>query len=243
MSDSTPPSPLRVDVLTLFPGIVTGALGESIMKRAQEAGLLDVRLHQLRDYAIDKHRITDDRPYGGGPGMVMKCEPVFAAVESILGPELAATPRILLCPQGAPFSQETARRLAAIPRFLLICGHYEGVDERIRECLATEQISIGDYVLTNGALAAAVVIDAVARLLPGVLGDAGSSVDESHSAGALEYPQYTRPPDFRGHRIPEILLSGNHAAIEAWRREQSRLRTLARRPDLAHRHDAPGTPP
>lgn len=226
---------LRVEVVTLFPGIVAGALGESIMGRAQKAGLLDLRLHQLRDYATDKHRITDDRPYGGGPGMVMKCEPVFAAVESILGPDLATTPRILLSPQGAPFSQEAARRLVSLPRFLLICGHYEGVDERIREHLATEEISIGDYVLTNGALAAAVVIDAVARLIPGVLGDEGSPTDESHSGQGLEYPQYTRPVEFRGSRVPEILLSGNHAAVDAWRREQSRTRTLRQRPDIAQR--------
>lgn len=235
MSDSVETRGLRVDVVTLFPGIVGGALGESIMGRAQKAGLLDLRLHQLRDYATDKHRITDDRPYGGGPGMVMKCEPVFAAVESILGPDLAATPRILLSPQGTPFSQEIARRLVTLPRFLLICGHYEGVDERIRAHLSTEEISIGDYVLTNGALAAAVLIDAVVRLIPGVLGDEGSPTDESHSGQGLEYPQYTRPVEFRGSRVPDILLSGNHAAVDAWRREQSRARTLRHRPDIAQR--------
>ncbi|MCC6352567.1 MAG: tRNA (guanosine(37)-N1)-methyltransferase TrmD [Verrucomicrobiae bacterium] len=235
MSDTAASHGLRVDVVTLFPGIVAGALGESIMGRAQKAGLLDLRLHQLRNHATDKHRITDDRPYGGGPGMVMKCEPVFAAVESILGPDLATTPRILLSPQGTPFSQEIARRLVTLPRILLICGHYEGVDERIREQLATEELSIGDYVLTNGALAAAVVIDAVARLIPGVLGDAGSPADESHSGQGLEYPQYTRPVEFRGSRVPEILLSGNHAAVDAWRREQSRARTLRQRPDIARR--------
>lgn len=226
---------MRVDVVTLFPGIVAGALGESILKRAQEAGLLELGVHQLRDYATDKHRITDDRPYGGGPGMVMKCEPVFAAVESILGPALSTVPRILLSPQGPLFTQETARRLAALPRFLLICGHYEGVDERIRECLATEELSIGDYVLTNGAIAAAVVIDAVVRLIPGVLGHEDSTLDESHGSGGLEYPQYTRPPEFRGQAVPEILLSGNHAAIDTWRREQSRRRTIATRPDIARR--------
>ncbi len=235
MSQTVDPSPLRIDVLTLFPGIVSGALGESIMGRAQKGGLLDLRLHQLRDYATDKHRITDDRPYGGGPGMVMKCEPIFAAAEAILGEALPSTPRILLSPQGVPFGQEIARRLATLPRILLICGHYEGVDERIREGLATEELSIGDYVLTNGALAAAVVIDAVARLIPGVLGHEGSSADESHAGQGLEYPQYTRPVEFRGRRVPEILLSGNHAAIEAWRREQSRQRTLQRRPDIAAR--------
>ncbi|HPA17421.1 MAG TPA: tRNA (guanosine(37)-N1)-methyltransferase TrmD [Verrucomicrobiae bacterium] len=235
MSEKLESRVLRVDVVTLFPGIIAGALGESIMGRAQKAGFLDLRLHQLRDYATDKHKITDDRPYGGGPGMVMKCEPVFAAVESILGPELPSTPRILLSPQGIPFSHETARRLASLPRFLLICGHYEGVDERVREHLATEELSIGDYVLTNGALAAAVVIDAVVRLIPGVLGDEGSPHDESHSGSGLEYPQYTRPPEFRGHTVPEILLSGHHGAVEAWRREQARARTLERRPDLARK--------
>lgn len=226
---------IRIDVLTLFPGIVSGALGESIMGRAQKSGRLDLRLHQIRDYATDKHKITDDRPYGGGPGMVMKCEPVFAAVETVLGPELPSVPRILLSPQGQVFSQEIARRLAALPRFLLICGHYEGVDERIREHLASEAISLGDYVLTNGAIAAAVVIDAVVRLIPGVLGDEGSHADESHSCGGLEYPQYTRPPEFRGHRVPEILLSGNHAAVDAWRRQQAKARTLKSRPDLAQK--------
>lgn len=235
MSEEPEARTIRIDVVTLFPGIVSGALGESIMGRAQKSGRLDLRLHQLRDYATDKHRITDDRPYGGGPGMVMKCEPVFAAVEDILGADLPSTPRILLSPQGQPFTQGIARRLAELPRFLLICGHYEGVDERIREHLASEAISIGDYVLTNGALAAAVVIDSVVRLVPGVLGDEGSHADESHSGQGLEYPQYTRPPDFRGHVVPEILLSGNHAAVEAWRREQGRARTVKSRPDLAQK--------
>jgi len=235
MNGETEVRAIRIDVVTLFPGIVSGALGESIMGRAQKSGRLDLRLHQIRDYATDKHKITDDRPYGGGPGMVMKCEPVFAAVETVLGPDLPSVPRILLSPQGRVFSQKIARRLAALPRFLLICGHYEGVDERIREHLASEAISLGDYVLTNGAIAAAVVIDAVVRLSPGVLGDEGSHADESHSGCGLEYPQYTRPPDFRGHRVPEILLSGNHAAVEAWRREQGRARTLNSRPDLARK--------
>jgi tRNA (guanine37-N1)-methyltransferase len=221
-----------VDVLTLFPGIVTGALGESIMKRAQASGALDLRVHQIRDHTTDKHRTADDSPFGGGPGMVMKCEPVFLCAEAVLGNPLPDIPRILLCPQGKPFTQSRARDLARLPRFALICGHYEGVDERIREHLATEELSLGDYVLTNGALAAAIVIDAVARLLPGVLGDDASSADESHSHGLLEYPHYTRPADFRGWKVPDILLSGDHGKIELWRRDQSRLRTEQRRPDL-----------
>jgi tRNA (guanine37-N1)-methyltransferase len=225
---------LTVDVLTLFPGIVTGALGESMMRRAQDAGLLTLRTHQIREHTTDRHRTTDDSPFGGGPGMVMKCEPLFACAEAALGHPLPAdVPRILLCPQGRPFTQSIARELARLPRFALICGHYEGVDERVREHLATDEISIGDYVLTNGALAAAVVIDAVVRLIPGVLGDDTSSADESHSASALlEYPQYTRPAEFRGWKVPDILLSGDHGRIAQWRREQSLARTRARRPDL-----------
>jgi tRNA (guanine37-N1)-methyltransferase len=191
--------------------------------------LLEIQAHQLRDWATDKHRTTDERPYGGGPGMVLKCEPMFAAVESVLGEEFARVPRILLCPQGRRFTQKVARELAELPRFCLICGHYEGVDERIRQHLATDELSIGDYVLTNGALAAAVVVDAVARLIPGVLGDETSAQSESHSDGLLEYPHYTRPPQFREWGIPEILLSGNHAAIERWRRAESEKRTAQRR--------------
>jgi tRNA (guanine37-N1)-methyltransferase len=223
---------IQVDVVTLFPEIVHGALDASMMKRAQAAGHLKLQLHQLRQFAVDKHGTVDDKPYGGGAGMVMRCEPLFDAVETILGDAFSTTPRILLCPQGKPFDQAKANELSKLPRFLLICGHYEGVDERVRQHLATDEISLGDYIITNGALAAAVVIDAVARLIPGVLGDEHSASEESYSQALLEYPHYTRPSDFRGHLVPEILLSGHHAAIAQWRAEQSRLRTQKKRPDL-----------
>ncbi|MBX7156781.1 MAG: tRNA (guanosine(37)-N1)-methyltransferase TrmD [Verrucomicrobiae bacterium] len=223
---------MQVDVVTLFPEIVYGALDASMMKRAQTAGHLKLQLHQLRQFAIDKHGTVDDKPYGGGAGMVMRCEPIFDAVETILGKAFSEVPRILLCPQGKPFDQAKASELSKLPRFLLICGHYEGVDERVRQHLATDEISLGDYVITNGALAAAVVIDAVTRLIPGVLGDEQSASEESYSQALLEYPHYTRPPNFRDHHVPEILLSGHHAAIAQWRVEQARLRTQAKRPDL-----------
>lgn len=226
---------IRVDVLTLFPEIVHGALDASMMKKAQASGHLQLELHQLRNFAVDKHGTVDDKPYGGGAGMVMRCEPFFDAVESILGDKFETTPRILLCPQGKVFNQAKAMALSRLPRFLLLCGHYEGVDERVREHLATEEISLGDFVLTNGALAAAVVIDAVTRLIPGVLGDEASLCEESHAQSVLEYPHYTRPPEFRGYDVPEILLSGHHAAIAQWRAEQSRLRTQEKRPDLLSR--------
>ncbi len=199
------------------------------MSRAREAGALDLRLHQLRDYAEDKHLTTDDRPYGGGAGMVLKPDPIFKATEHILGPALESTPRLLLCPQGEPFTQALAAELAECESLFFICGHYEGVDERVREHLVTREISIGDYVLTNGALAAAVVIDAVVRLLPGVLGDELSSTEESHAQGLLEYPHYTRPPEFRGWKVPDILLGGHHGHIAQWRRQQSLERTAKRR--------------
>lgn len=221
--------PLEIDIITIFPRMLDGVLGESILKRAQAAGLVRIRCINLRDFATGVHRTTDDRPYGGGPGMVMKPEPVFKAVESLRRPE---TQVILMTPQGAPFRQETARELAREQHLVFICGHYEGVDERIREALVDREISIGDYVLTNGVIAAAVVVDAVVRLLPGALGGEGAADDESFSAGLLEYPQYTRPAVFRGMAIPDILTSGNHAAIAQWRREQALARTRARRPDL-----------
>jgi tRNA (guanine37-N1)-methyltransferase len=193
--------------------------------------LIDVRIHNIRDWAADKHHVTDDEPYGGGGGMVMKVEPVFAAVESVLGPE-AFCPVILLTPQGRVFSQKIAMELVRHPRLALICGRYEGVDERIREHLVTDEISIGDYVLTGGELPALILIDAISRLIPGVLGDPDGAMDDSHAAGLLEYPHYTRPPEYRGWGVPEILLSGDHAKIEKWRREQSLRRTLKRRRDL-----------
>ena len=223
---------MKIDVLTLFPGMFSGPLDESIIKRARDAGLLDLRVHQLRDYAHDRHRTVDDRPFGGGPGMLLKPEPIFEAVESIANPN---TYIILLSPGGRPFSQAIAHELAQKQELLLISGHYEGFDERVRERLAHDELSIGDYVLTNGSLPAMVIIDAVTRLLPGVLGAAESMQDESFSQGLLEYPQYTRPAEFRGMKVPEVLLSGNHAQIAQWRSEQAHLRTNERRPDLAKR--------
>ena len=220
---------MKIDVLTLFPGMFPGPLDESIIKRACESGRLRLGIRDLRDFTHDRHRKVDDRPFGGGPGMLMKPEPMFEAVEALRGEK---TRVILTSPAGRPFRQGIARELAAEEHLLLICGSYEGFDERVRECLADDELSIGDYVLTNGALPAMVIIDSVTRLLPGVLGDDESSVDESFSDGLLEYPQYTRPAEFRGMNVPEVLLSGDHAAIERWRREQARLRTGQRRPDL-----------
>jgi tRNA (guanine37-N1)-methyltransferase len=220
---------LKIDVLTLFPAMFAGPLDESIVKRAREAKLLDLKIHNLRDWTHDRHKTVDDKPFGGGPGMLLKVEPLFEAVESL---QREKTRVILLSPSGRKFDQSIARELAQSDDLLLVCGSYEGFDERVREALADDELSIGDYVLTNGALPAMVVIDAVARLLPGVLGDDESSHDESFSAGLLEYPQYTRPAEFRGMKVPEVLLSGNHAGIEKWRREQAKLRTEKQRPDL-----------
>lgn len=220
---------MKIDVLTLFPGMFTGPLDESIVQRARTSGRLDLQLHNLRGYTHDRHRTVDDRPFGGGPGMLLKPEPIFEAVEHLRRED---TRVVLMCPTGRVFTQARARELAALPHLLLLCGSYEGVDERVREALIHDELSIGDFVLTNGALPAMVVIDAVTRLLPGVLGDDHSSVDESFSHGLLEYPQYTRPAEFRGMKVPEVLLSGHHAEIEKWRRDQARQRTAARRPDL-----------
>lgn len=222
-------APLQVDVITIFPRMLDGVWGESILKRAQAAGLLALRMIDLRDFTHDVHRTTDDRPYGGGPGMVMKPEPIFAAVESIRSPQARV---VLMSPQGRTFTQACARELATAMHLIIICGHYEGVDERVRLGLATDVISIGDYVLTNGVLPAAVVIDAVTRLVPGVLGHAESSEEESFSAGLLEYPHYTRPLEFRGMRVPDVLRSGDHEAVRCWRQEQARERTKKVRPDL-----------
>ena len=218
---------MRFDIFTLLPEMFRGPLDESILARARERGLLEIALHNPRDVTTDRHHIVDDYPYGGGAGMVMKPEPLFAAIEQLA----PAGPIILLSPQGRVFTQEIARTLAREPRITLICGHYEGVDERVREHLVTDEISLGDFVLTGGELAAMVLVDAVARLLPGVLA-AGSTEEESHTAGLLEYPHYTRPAEFRGWRVPDVLLSGNHAAIARWRRKESLRRTRARRPDL-----------
>ncbi len=222
---------MRIDVVTLFPEMFFGPLQESILKRAQERGLLSVVLHQLRDYALDRHQMTDDAPYGGGAGMVMKPEPIFRAVRSIVG-ESHDVPVILMTPQGRRFTQEMAIAWTERPRLLFLCGHYEGVDERVREHLVTDEISIGDYVLTGGELAAMVVIDAVARFIPGVLGAAESAARDSHASGLLEGPHYTRPANFEGYEVPPIVLSGDHAAIARWRRESALRRTWERRPDL-----------
>ena len=222
---------MKIDVLTLFPAMFAGPLDESIVKRARTAGLVDLKIHNLRDWTHDRHKTVDDRPFGGGPGMLLKPEPLFEAVESL---KREKTRVILLSPAGRPFRQAIARELAQGDDLLLVTGHYEGFDERVRDALADDELSIGDYVLTNGALPAMVVIDAVVRLLPGVLGDDESSRDESFSPGGpgLEYPQYTRPAEFRGMTVPDVLVSGNHAEIEKWRREQAKLRTQERRPDL-----------
>lgn len=221
---------MHIDILTLFPEMFAGPMTESMIKRAQEMGALSVALHNIRDWTTDKHHTTDDTPYGGGGGMVMKPEPIVEAVESVVGS--AAVPVILMSPQGRVFDQARAFELAALDRFLLVCGHYEGIDERVRELVITEELSLGDYVLTGGELAAMVVVDAVTRLLPGVLGDPTGAADDSHATGLLEYPHYTRPPEYRGLAVPEILLGGHAARIEAWRRQQALRRTWRRRPDL-----------
>ncbi|MCL4460008.1 MAG: tRNA (guanosine(37)-N1)-methyltransferase TrmD [Chloroflexi bacterium] len=228
---------MRFDILTLFPSMFAGPFSESIVKRAVEKGLVSINITDIRDFATDKHRATDDYPFGGGSGMVMKPEPIFAAVESLLvpTPDVAPAEIILLTPQGRLFKQRLAQELAGKEWLILICGRYEGVDERVREHLATDEISIGDYVLSGGEIPAMVLVDAVVRLLPGVLGAPPSILEESHSQGLLEYPHYTRPAVFRGWAVPEVLLSGNHAAIARWRREQSLRRTLERRPDLLAR--------
>lgn len=224
---------MRIDVLTLFPQMFAGLLSCSIIGRAIERGLVDIRLHDIRDYTHDKHHVVDDYPYGGGAGMVLKPEPIFEAVEAVkLELNLSSMPTILLTPQGRLFSQEIARELASYQNIILICGHYEGVDERVAEHLATDEISIGDYLLSGGEIAAMVVVDCVIRLLPGVLGSEVSLVEESHIGGLLEYPQYTRPPVYRGLAAPSVLLSGDHADVARWRRKQSLLRTAKRRPDL-----------
>jgi tRNA (guanine37-N1)-methyltransferase len=222
---------MRIDVFTLFPEIFPSYLETSILGRARQTNLLQVNLHNIRDYATDKHQVTDDEPYGGGGGMVMKPEPIFAAVEGVLGVD-AGIPIILLSPQGRLFDQAAAQELSRYEQFALICGRYEGVDERVREHLVSDEISIGDYVLTGGELPALTVIDAVGRLLPGALGDPTGALTDSHASGLLEHPHYTRPSEFRGWEVPEVLKSGDHARIERWRRQQSLLRTAQRRPDL-----------
>lgn len=222
---------MRCEIFSLFPEVFLPYLEASILQRAVANGLVEIVLHDIRSWTTDRHHVTDDAPYGGGGGMVMKPEPVFTAIEGVLGAP-PACPVILLTPQGRLFNQRVAGELAAHPHLALLCGRYEGVDERIRQHLVTDEISIGDYVLTGGELPALVVLDAVVRHIPGVLGDPDGWQDDSHASGLLEYPHYTRPSEFRGWQVPEALLSGNHAEIARWRREQSLLRTLRRRPDL-----------
>ncbi len=229
---------MRIDVLTLFPQMFAVPFSFGIFKRAVDHGLVSLNLHNIRDYTHDKHHTVDDCPYGGGSGMVLKPEPIFEAVEAIkasIKDKANELPVILLTPQGRPFSQHIAQELSQYDHLVLICGHYEGVDERVLEHLATDEISIGDYVLTGGEIPALVVIDAVVRLLPGVLGSEASPLDDSHTVGLLEYPQYTRPAVYRGWSVPEVLLSGNHAQIAKWRREQIIRRTLERRPELLNK--------
>ncbi|MBK8421023.1 tRNA (guanosine(37)-N1)-methyltransferase TrmD [Candidatus Villigracilis saccharophilus] len=233
---------MQFDVFTLLPEVFPSYLETSIIKRARERDLIHVRVHNIRDYTHDKHHTTDDTPYGGGGGMVMKPEPVFEALETVLGlnpdsptgtsPTASNIPIILLTPQGRVFNQSIAQEFSQHPHIALVCGRYEGIDERIREHLVTDEISIGDYVLTGGELPALILIDAIARLLPDVLGDPTGAQDDSHATGLLEYPHYTRPPEFRGWKTPDILLTGDHAKIDRWRREQSLLRTFNKRPDM-----------
>jgi tRNA (guanine37-N1)-methyltransferase len=229
-------APMRIDIITLFPEICRAPLNESMMKRAQEHGALELRIHNLRDWTSDKHHVVDDAPFGGGQGMVMKPEPIFAAVEDLRNQASIVKHQtskvILMSPTGRPFDQSLATELSHESHLVIVCGHYEGVDHRVVEHLIAEEISIGDYVLTNGAIAAVVLVDAIVRLIPGVLGDEKSARDDSFREGLLEGPQYTRPAEFRGWKVPEILLSGNHAQIAAWRKEQARKRTKANRPDL-----------
>ena len=227
---------MRFDIFTLFPEMFSSPFEARIIRRAREAGQVDLALHNIRVYAADRHHVTDDTPYGGGGGMVMKPEPIWNAVEAVLGFDPTrrsdVPPIILLTPQGRLFSQMVARELVSHGRLLLICGRYEGVDERIRRYLATDEISIGDYVLTGGEIPAMVLVDAVVRLVPGVLGDPGATVDDSHASGLLEYPHYTRPAVYRGYQVPEVLLSGHHAEVDRWRRREALSRTQQRRPEL-----------
>ena len=226
---------MRIDVLSIFPEFFSGPLDASLIGRAREAGTLDVRVHDLRQWTHDRHRTVDDMPFGGGAGMVMKPEPFFEAVEALFGSVEERPRTVLLTPRGRPFDQALARELSAEPGLLLVCGRYEGIDERVHQVIATDEVSVGDFVLSGGEVAACVVIEAVTRLVPGVMGNEASAQDESFSEGLLEYPQYTRPAEYRGMAVPEVLLSGHHGKVAEWRREQALARTRAVRPDLAAR--------
>lgn len=223
---------MRVDILTLFPGYFSGPLDESLLGRARQAGVLEVTAHDLRAWAVDRHRTVDDVPYGGGAGMVLKPEPFFAAVESLYGSVESRPRTVVMTPRGRPLTQALVTELAAEPGLLLLCGRYEGIDERVHQALAHDEVSVGDYVLAGGEAAACVVVEAVTRLLPGVMGNAASGADESFTQGLLEYPQYTRPASFRDMAVPEVLLSGDHGKVDRWRREQAVARTRSVRPDL-----------
>jgi len=233
---------MQFDVVTAFPGIIEGPLSFSILRRALDAGIVAVRVHDLRDYTNDRHHKVDDTPYGGGGGMVLMPGPLFAAVEAIrVAHPVERTRTVLFCPQGTPYSQDVARRLTECDRLILLCGRYEGVDERVREHLADESISIGDYVLTGGEIPALVLIDSITRLLPGALGDDEAARNDSFMDGTFDFPHYTRPADFRGHKVPDVLLSGDHARIAAWRREKALERTARQRPDLLARRRGAAT--
>jgi tRNA (guanine37-N1)-methyltransferase len=223
---------MKIDIVTIFPEMVEAGLAPGVVGRARQSGLLDIVVHNLRDFTTDKHRVVDDVPFGGGPGMVLKPEPMFVAVETIRDRRGAPDAVLLMAPAGRPFTQADARRLAQLRHLVVLCGRYEGVDERVREHVATEEISIGDYVLSGGELPALVIVDAVSRLVPGVVGDDQSVEEDSFSRGLLDYPHYTRPAEYRGHRVPDVLTSGHHGEIAKWRRQQALRRTAERRPEL-----------
>jgi len=223
---------VKFDIVTIFPSMIQAGLGEGVVSRGVESGLLDVVVHDLRRWTTDRHRTVDDMPYGGGPGMVMKAEPLMRAVEEVRATRGAPDSVVLLSPQGRTFTQIEAERLAGLGHVVLLCGRYEGMDERVRDMVATEEISIGDYVLSGGELAALVIVDAVSRLVPGVVGDGQSVAQDSFARGLLDYPHYTRPAEIAGHRVPDVLLSGHHADVRRWRRRAALVRTLDRRPDL-----------
>ncbi len=226
---------MRFDIFSLFPSVFSPYFEVSILQKAIEKNLIQINVHNIRDWTVDRHHITDDTPYGGGGGMVMKAEPIFTAVEDVLG-QPPTCPVILMSPQGRPFTHKIAEELAQLPQIALVCGRYEGVDERVRDHLITDQLSIGDFVITGGELPALMVVDAVSRFIPDVLGDPTGAVDDSFASGLLEYPHYTRPEEFRGWKVPDILLSGHHAKIIEWRRKQALLRTFHQRPDLLNNY-------